>query len=67
MLNYGQHPNTPLSILFYPGKAPAASAFVKRIREGIGRAKECLQKAQARQASYTNNTPQMCNSRLGSK
>ncbi len=58
MLNYGQHPNTPLSMLFDPGKVPAASDFVKRIRNGIAKAKECLLKAQARQASYANKTRQ---------
>lgn len=59
MLNYGQHPNTPLRMLISDnGKVPAADAFVAHIRDGVARARECLLKAQQRYASYANRSRQ---------
>ncbi len=59
MLNYGHHPNTPLRMLVEARtRVPAAVGFVARIRAGVERARACLLKAQARQASYANRTRQ---------
>jgi hypothetical protein len=57
MLNYGQHPNTPLRLLVETNqRVPAASNFVEHIRAGVAKARECILRAQARYASYANKS-----------
>lgn len=59
MLNYGQHPDTPIQLVIAQHhKVPAAQDFVKQIRDGIARARECLISAQNRYAAYANQSRQ---------
>lgn len=59
MLNYGQHPNTPLKLLVDDAKGRSkdtmrAKEFVEHIKAQLDRAKECLKRAQDRQSEYAN-------------
>jgi hypothetical protein len=57
MLNYGQHPNTPLRLLVEANqRVPAASNFVEQITAGVAKARECILRAQDRYASYANKS-----------
>jgi hypothetical protein len=57
MLNYGQHPNIPLSMLVeHNSKVPAAKGLVQRITEGVARAKEYMKMAQDRQKAYADKS-----------
>ena len=53
MLNYGQHPLTPASLLI-DTKVPAARAFGQDMDEALQRAKQLLTAAQQRQKAYAD-------------
>lgn len=56
-LNYGEHPTTPLTMLFEPNQdhgSEAVQAYAARLRAELHRARESLAQAQARQAKYAN-------------
>jgi len=53
MLNYGQHPLTPASLLI-DTKVPAAKAFGKDMDEALQCAKQLLRAAQQRQKAYAD-------------
>jgi transposase InsO family protein len=53
MLNYGQHPNTPM-IAELQSRNPAVHKFVGKWDEQLQRAKVCLQKAQDRMRYYAD-------------
>lgn len=56
-LDYGQHPNTPATLLSgatRPGYNPASEEFLSQWHQDLEAAKKNLQVAQARQARYAN-------------
>jgi hypothetical protein len=55
MLNYGFHPNTPLSLLVEQNSnVPAAKSLVQRIADGIARARVMMRAAQDRYKAYAD-------------
>jgi hypothetical protein len=55
-LNYGHHPNTPVSVLVEENsKVTVARAFIDRIAEGIQRARTCMEVAQHRYKQYAES------------
>jgi RNase H-like domain found in reverse transcriptase/Reverse transcriptase (RNA-dependent DNA polymerase)/Integrase zinc binding domain/Chromo (CHRromatin Organisation MOdifier) domain/Retroviral aspartyl protease/Integrase core domain len=55
MLNYGQHPLTPLDLgLRRRGRVPAAEAFVTSRQDALAKAKACILAAQQRQKAYAD-------------
>lgn len=54
MLNYGQHPLTPLSLVFPSSRVPAAKEFAEGMQAALRDAKQWLQAAQDRQKSYAD-------------
>ncbi|GIL91769.1 hypothetical protein Vretifemale_19353 [Volvox reticuliferus] len=55
MLNYGQHPLTPLSVDI-PTPNLTAHNFNQRLKEAIRKAKHCLAEAQAKQKRFADRT-----------
>lgn len=70
-LNYGQHPDTPLSLQVYdvdPTPRDAnAEAFVGRMAKDLELARARLKEAQERQAEYYNKGRRQHNFRVGDK
>jgi hypothetical protein len=51
----GHHPLTPLAMLMPNQLKPeAADEFMRRVRDDVARARDCIKKAQTRQAFYAN-------------
>jgi hypothetical protein len=68
MLNYGFHPNTPLSLLIeHNGKVPAAAGLVQRIADGIARARVMMRAAQDRYKAYADKKRVDCRFAVGDK
>jgi DNA polymerase IIIc chi subunit len=66
MLNYGRHPNTPVSMLIeHNSKVPAAKSLVQQIADGIARAKECMKAAQDRYKAYADKSRVDCRFTVG--
>ena len=54
-LSMGHHPLTPLAMLMPNQLKPeAADEFMRRVRDDVARARDCIKKAQTRQAFYAN-------------
>jgi RNase H-like domain found in reverse transcriptase/Reverse transcriptase (RNA-dependent DNA polymerase)/Integrase zinc binding domain/Chromo (CHRromatin Organisation MOdifier) domain/gag-polyprotein putative aspartyl protease len=68
MLNYGFHPNTPLSLLVEQNSpVPAAKDLVQRLADGIQRAKRLLRVAQDRHKAYADKSRVDCRFTVGQK
>jgi len=69
-LKYGQHPITPLTMFCKPNSdsgSEAVKTFAARLRADLQRAREALQAAQQRQATYANRKRRDFQFRVGDK
>ncbi len=66
MLNYGFHPNTPLSLLVEQNSTvPAAVGLVQRIADGIARARAFMKAAQDRYKAHADSKRVDCRLAVG--